>query len=133
MSRLGPSRRVRRGVGRGRREAAHQPVEIVAVLPAECGHGGRGGCGEAVFGAVWREAVELEDLRDQEQHALRRSELFLDRDVGDRRGRRHVAAHSAIGGAGSEVRHEEGRRKGDEWRLVTPGEGVDRQVEPIVR
>ena len=54
-------------------------------------------------GAVWREAVELKEFRDQEQHALSRSELFLDRDVGDRCGRRHRSAHSAIGVAGSEV------------------------------
>ena len=39
--------------------------------------------------AVWREAVQLEDFRDQEQHALRGSEVFLDREVGRVRGVRH--------------------------------------------
>ena len=51
MSRPGPSGWVRRGVGRSRREAVHQPVERVAMLPAEGGQGGRGRRGEAVPGA----------------------------------------------------------------------------------
>ena len=34
-----------RGVGGFRREAAHQPTEVFAVLPTESGHGRRGGVG----------------------------------------------------------------------------------------
>ena len=64
-------------------------------------------------GAVWREALQLKELGDQEQHALRRSKLFLDREVGRVRDGRHRSAHSAIQLAGSEGRCEVGRRNGD--------------------
>ena len=59
------------------------------------------------------EAVELKELGDQEQDALRGSELFFDREIGRVRGVRHQAAQRAIRVAGSEVRFEVGRRKGD--------------------
>ena len=59
------------------------------------------------------EAGELKEFGDQEQGALRGSELFLDREVRRACGVRHQAAQRAIRVAGSEVRFEAGRRKGD--------------------
>ena len=68
------------------------------------------------------EAVERKELGDQEQDALRRSELFLDRELGRGRGVRHQPAQRAIGVAGSEARCEAGRTTGDEpW----PGDPRD--------
>ena len=60
----------------------HEAVEIFTVLPTESGHGRRGGRGEPVPGALWREAAELEQLGHQEEHALRGSKLFLYREAG---------------------------------------------------
>ena len=51
MSRPGPSRRVRRGVGRSRRGGCARAGRGPRPAAGECGHGGRGGRGEAVPGA----------------------------------------------------------------------------------
>jgi hypothetical protein len=41
---------------------AHEPVEIVAVLPTECHHGGRGGREKALLGDLGDDAMKLEDF-----------------------------------------------------------------------
>ena len=41
VSRPGSSRGVSGSVGHSRREVAHEPVEILSLPPAQCGHRGR--------------------------------------------------------------------------------------------
>ena len=113
-----------RGGGKGRTRARHGGIVLVSLCRSGVvsrpgpsrrvsGRVGRGGRGEAGSGAVWRAAVELKELRQQEPHTLRSSTLFLDRKGGTVCRVRHRSAHSAIRVAGSEVRCGSGRRKGD--------------------
>ena len=69
--------------------------------------------GEALSGGLGDHAVKLEDLSDQEQYALCRSELLLDREVGDRCGLRH--GHDTVPLVSPEVKFNVGwgRRNGD--------------------